>query len=544
MAFGTLGEAIIQIRPSMAGFQSTLTQGLVNSVEGTLRTVGETVENLGKTLLKRFAIPLGIAVAANITQFQALDAQIRETLTLFGSGGTGVVTKQFDEMRDGIFEVSEAVGVLEQGVSEGLYQALSAGVPRDNVFDFLETAQKAAVGGGIDLLTTVDGLTTATNAFAASGLTAGDAADILFRGVARGKTTLGELSVSMARVAPIVAATGTEFDEFIALISTMTLSGTGTAEAMSSLKAAISGVLRPTEELNAVWSDLGFTSAETAMQTLGMQGVFQAVSDSVDGSTTGLIELIGNIEGVNGILQVTGENAGRFASVMGDTGNATGAMAQAFETMQGGVGRAFGRMTAAFDRLGNVAGALASGFVAPLVDAITGVVSTLAGWVKTISEALRPVQAAWKVFIETLTGNTVFKTVASLIVSFVVAIGTLGAALGLVITPLGLFLRAMVGLRALSVIGPGFKLVTSGLTNISEALSIAGTRLSNYGKIAGAAGGKISGLGAGFSKLAGLMAPGPFLAVTAAVAALTIGIIKMNEAHDGVQTLERVGCRR
>ena len=68
-------------------------------------------------------------------------------------------------------DFADEVGRSSTDVVPALYQAISAGVPPDNVFAFLEVANQAAIGGVTDLETAVDGLTTSTNAFGAQGLT-------------------------------------------------------------------------------------------------------------------------------------------------------------------------------------------------------------------------------------------------------------------------------------------------------------------------------------------------------------------------------------
>ena len=87
-------------------------------------------------------------------------------------------------------------------VLPALYQAISAGVPSDNVFDFLETANKAAVGGITDLSTSVDGITSVVNAYGSDVISAAEASDLMFTAVKEGKTDFGQLSDSLFQVIP------------------------------------------------------------------------------------------------------------------------------------------------------------------------------------------------------------------------------------------------------------------------------------------------------------------------------------------------------
>ncbi|MDA0064519.1 phage tail tape measure protein [Brachyspira hyodysenteriae] len=83
---------------------------------------------------------------------------------------------------------SKEIGKVPEEVVPALYQSLSAGVPRENVFEFLKTAGEAAIAGVAELKTSVDGLTSVTNAYGTEVLNVNRASDIMFQTVKLGKT--------------------------------------------------------------------------------------------------------------------------------------------------------------------------------------------------------------------------------------------------------------------------------------------------------------------------------------------------------------------
>lgn len=383
MAF-SVGDAFVTIRPDFSsGFERQLTAGMASAISG----VTSSVDQLGRKLTRRLTVPIAVGVAANLTQFQALDAKIRETTTLFAAGGDRA-DAFLSEFREGVAGVADDIGVFEQTINDGLYDAISAGVPRDNVFEFLDTASKAAVGGALDIQTAVGGLTTAVNAFFEGDFSrAGEAADILFRGVARGKTTFEELSTEMATAAPLANTAGVAFEEFVAVLATMTLSGTNTSEAVTNVRAAITGLLRPSEELTAIFQEAGFQTQDAAVKALGLQGALQLVTEAVDNEVGALIKLLGGAEAANAALQVTGDNAETFESVLRDTSNATGALNSAFDLMADGVGKTFQRMFVQFDRLGSSLGEIVATVAVPIVKAFTSFLELINGVVDRIRQA-------------------------------------------------------------------------------------------------------------------------------------------------------------
>lgn len=528
MAF-KIAEAFVEIRPDLTKFGSLLKSGIKESQFAALGKIGDAFENVGKKLITRFAIPLGIAITANIAQFQGLDAQIRETLTLLDTPADRV-TKPFQQMLSGITKVSENLGVLETNISEGVYQAISADIPPDNVFDFIDVAQRAAIAGGIDLVTSVDGITTAVNAFAAQGLSAERAADILFTGVAKGKTTFDQLAISMAKVAPAVAASGASFGEMIALASQMTKLGTPTAEAFTNIRAAMTGLLKPGDEVVKIFTEAGFASAQAAIQAIGLQGAMQLVADATGGSQTELIKLLGGFEAMNAVLQVTGANAESFQMILDATGESAGRMDTAFQTMQGGVGRAFGSLTAAFDRLGNASGQLAADFLVPLVRALTTAVTMFAQWVRRIRTVLQPIIKVWQKIVDTIFDNTV-------VAAFISMVGLMAGAFAIAATAAGVLLLSLGGLIGIWLQFRTLRTVTMIFTRgLIPAMQSGGIlarlfgrklqelfpKMTTFGKLGGNMGTSVTKLGAAMSASKGLLI-GWGLAIAAVAVAVKIG---------------------
>ena len=95
-----------------------------------------------------------------------------------------------DEMRNQVLDVSGDMGRLPEEVIPALYQSLSAGVPTDNVFEFMDTAHKAALGGVTDLETAVDGITSVVNAYGSDVVSAANASDVMFTAVRLGSEKL------------------------------------------------------------------------------------------------------------------------------------------------------------------------------------------------------------------------------------------------------------------------------------------------------------------------------------------------------------------
>ena len=139
------------IKISLVGDDSQLRRTL-NGASRKVESFGKEVAKIGITAGAAFA---GVATAvgpATVTAFADFDRGMREVMTLLPGAAEGT----FEDLSKQVQDFSKEFGVLPDEVIPSLYQALSAGVPQENVFDFLEVAQQAALGGVTDLETAVD----------------------------------------------------------------------------------------------------------------------------------------------------------------------------------------------------------------------------------------------------------------------------------------------------------------------------------------------------------------------------------------------------
>ena len=294
--------------------------------------------NIKKAIGPAIGIAAGALATAKIGGFLSgavaeatdLNTALTEVVTLTGATGAAAKTS-LGEFAGLVKNVSKEFGIAQSTLTDGLYNAISAGVPKDNALEFLQVASQAAIAGTTDVNTAVDGLSTVVNAFGLSAADAQKVADSLFTAVKGGKTTFAELSSSMSNVAPAAAAAGVGFEEINAAIATLTVGGTDTSVATNQLKAALTGLQRPSEKMDAIFQAIGYDSAQLAIESEGLGFALGAVSDFADGNNGKMIELLGSVEAVSAVQVLAGTGAEKFASELAAQGEAAGSTAAAFE---------------------------------------------------------------------------------------------------------------------------------------------------------------------------------------------------------------------
>jgi TP901 family phage tail tape measure protein len=340
-----------------------------------LKRLDTPIEKLGaitRSLAPAAIIGLGaLAVGASkaVTDANGLAIGLREVVTLTGETGDAA-NATFGEFSTLVADLSKEFGIAQGVLTGGLYQALSAGVPKDNALEFMQVASQAAIAGVTDVETAVDGLTTIINAF---GLDTGEAqavADSMFASVKGGKTTFEELSASLFNVGPAAAAAGVSFEEVNAAIATMTAAGVPTAQATTQIRAAMVGLQKPSKELDAIFQALGYDSAQLAIESEGLGFALDAVKDASNGSNGQLQTLLGSVEAVSAVNILAGTGAGKFADELERQNDAAGSVQDAFDEID--KSRVLERQAVAFQNMGIAIGNVLIPVMEVLVPIFTG----------------------------------------------------------------------------------------------------------------------------------------------------------------------------
>ena len=275
-----------------------------------------TFKRIGKNTAAFFGITSAVAILTRsvsrmIDVFRGFDREMANVNTIIG-----VSNQRLDAMKTSLRSLSREVGADATQLAQGLYQATSAGIGAGNAIEFMTTAAKAAKAGLSTVKTSVDGITTVINAWHLSATDATKVSDIMFQTVKLGKTTFEELASSISIVANLAASAGVSFEEVSGAFASLTKQGVPTSVAATQIRAAIIAL---NDELGDGWSNT-YTLTE-AMEQLRAKANY---------SNTVLKEMVGRIEGVNGILGLTGKNAQVAADDFDAMKNALGASNKAF----------------------------------------------------------------------------------------------------------------------------------------------------------------------------------------------------------------------
>ena len=265
----TVIDAVLRLRDSFSPVMQNITARLTEHqqqqqrVAKSIQNTGKSISSLGAKMMALSAPIMGAAVAG---------AKLNSEFTTgLAKVSTLVDTTKVNmqELRQATIELSNSTGIAVTELTEGEYQAISAGVDASKVMGFMKVSALGAKAGFTDMTTATDALTTVINAY---GMSADDANSIMDKLIVTqnlGKTTVDEMGKSLGQVIPIASQTGMSVDELLASVSALTASGIKTSESMTGMKAALSNIIKPSESASKLAQQLGLEFNTAHLKSVG-----------------------------------------------------------------------------------------------------------------------------------------------------------------------------------------------------------------------------------------------------------------------------------
>lgn len=364
--------------------------------------IGKAFSNFGSLATKSLTVPIVASTTAmGLASKKAIefDNGMREVLTLLPELGN----ESFEKLKNQALSFSKDIGKAPEETVKALYQALSAGIPRENVFEFLKTAGEASIAGVSDLKTSVDGLTSVTNAYGSEILNAQKASDIMFQTVKLGKTDFTQLSNSLFNVIPIASAIGVQFEDIGAAIAAMTAQGVPTSVATTQIRQSL---VELNKEGSAAYETFKQISGESFKDFIAgggnLQEALQMMSDYAEKTGKEVTSMFSSVEAGNAVLALSAKNASKFKDYLDQVRNSAGATSEAFKKIDDGPARQFERLQAELSalviELGNNALPLINESFIPLfrdtlVPIIDDAIKTISSLIKAFNNLPAPLQA-------------------------------------------------------------------------------------------------------------------------------------------------------
>ena len=313
-----------------------------------LKKLGGSMTSMGKSLSTKLTAPIAALGVAALVSFGNFEKGMNEVRSLMPDLNQG----EFNDLSQDVRDLAVEMGINAVEATKALYQAISAGVPKDNAIEFLRVSSKAAIAGLTSTETSVDTLTSVLNAYKLSADEAEEVADVLFTTVKLGKTNFEELGGSIFNVAPLAAALNIPLEEVSAAVATLTKQGVPTAQAMTQIRGSLVALQKPNADMEAALRNMGYETGQALLNAKGYQGSLNALREESGLTSSELTKAFGRVEAFGAVLALTGQNFNGAIEDLQAMTQAGGAMAAAFETNNEGFFRSWEKSLAIIREVG------------------------------------------------------------------------------------------------------------------------------------------------------------------------------------------------
>lgn len=262
------GKVIIDIDGSTSGFESALGSiGGIASKAVTGITVALAGIGTAAAAASKEAVNIGMDYTAAMSEVQAISGATAEEYALLSEKARemGATT---------MFSASDAAAALK-------YMAM-AGWQTEDMLSGINGIMNLAAASGEDLGTVSDIVTDALTAFGMSAKDSGRFADVLAAASSAANTNVSMLGESFKYIAPLAGAMGYSIEDTAVALGLMANSGIKSGQAGTTLRAALTRLVKPTEAASYAMEDLGLYADGVSTSIVDADGNVRNFADTME----------------------------------------------------------------------------------------------------------------------------------------------------------------------------------------------------------------------------------------------------------------------
>lgn len=315
------------------GITDAITQG--DGFKGKFEGISSFITGNWKTLMLGGFAAVGLAVGKfvgdSIGKAMEFEDQMAQVSTLL-NGTAEEVAQRTDELGDSVLEISDITGKTTDDLTNGAYQVVSAYGDTADAMGILEVAAQGAKAGGAETVDAINLLSAVTKGYGDTSVEANTkVSDMAFTAVKLGQTTFPELAGSMGKVVPLAESLGVKQEELFGVMATFTGVTGNAAEVSTQFRGVLQALMAPSETMTELIANLGYENGNAMMESLGLQGSIDAITNAANESGTPLQQYIGSIEGQTLALAASGAQSENLKEKTEAMTQASGATKEAFD---------------------------------------------------------------------------------------------------------------------------------------------------------------------------------------------------------------------
>jgi TP901 family phage tail tape measure protein len=454
-----LGSAYGEIQIGTGGAEQSVA-GLADK----LRSVGQSM-SLALTAPLVGLAATGAMATADFEQSMNVMAQV-----------SGATAEQMAKLEQQALDLGATTTFSAGQAAEAQLELAKSGLDVNQVMAAMPGVLDLAAAGGVDLAQAAGLTTMAINSFGLEASAAADIANMFAAAANASSSDISDLGQGFQQAGFAFSATGQKTDDLAASLALLTNVGLTGSDAGTALKNAMVQLMNPTDKAASLMNTLGLNVYDAQGKMLPWGDVIQEVADATEGMTDkqrqSALSTIFLSDGMKAMIPLLDAGRDGFMEMKDQVNVAGAAQAVAAANTQG--------LAGAFEYIkGTIESTLIAAFL-PYTDAVSSMIRQTADMIGMFTALPAPVQNAAMAFAAVLAAAG----------PVMLAISGIGAALGFLLSPIGLIVIGVAALAAAwsanflgiqeataaawGVIGPVLDQTITGFGYYAEAVADAG----------------------------------------------------------------------
>lgn len=286
-------------------------------------------------------------------------------------------------MSDSVLNMAKKLPVPISQLTEALYDVVSAGIDAKDSMFVLEQSARLGIAGLGTSKEGVDIITSSLNAFNIKASESAKVANMVFKAVKYGKTTVSGIAESFGSSAALVKNSNVSLEEYLATTAVLTTTGMTASRAQTQVSSAVTALIKPSKTMSLIFSKLGVRDIPKWIKTNGgLVNSMKIVRNEADKMGILTSKAFGRKEGFSAMLSLLGPLADKFKEVYGDIKGSSNSMDEAVakqqKTFSAGVQKMKNNLTILAIKIGNQLIPRLNGFL----DRLTPIVEKTTSWME------------------------------------------------------------------------------------------------------------------------------------------------------------------
>lgn len=397
----------------------------------------------------------GLAMAGGLGYAVKTSMDFESQISRVGAiaGATG---KDLDALRESALELGASTSKSASEIAQGQEALAAMGFTAVEIIGAMPGVIAAAEASGSDMAQTADVMASTLSIFSMEADKASYVADVLAKTANISAASLTDMQYALKYAGPPAAALGIGLEDLSASIGIMTNAGMGGEQAGTTLRAALLGLLDPSEENAEMMQKMGIAITDAKGNFVGLPQLIQNMQTSMEGMTetqkaANLASLVGT-EAVSGMLSLMKAGPSEITKMADALRNSGGASAEAAAKMKDNLKGAVDELGGAFETLLITVGTALTPAVQFLAEAMQGLIDKFNGLPDSMQTTLAVLAALTALFLLVVGPIMVLvATIPSITAVFTAIAGAVGMTAGALAGTIAIVFAVVAALVAIGI---------------------------------------------------------------------------------------------